>query len=388
MKQLLVLVLVIFLAPVLLAGEELTYKDLVDRMIDLERLALLPEPDEHCGLISCYDPTSKYDEETGQYVDWDANEDNCEGMRKSTDQLGILLGEMEGPGCIWRIWSATAQKGHVKIYLDGAAEPAVDLPFEDYFTCTQPPFTRPALVNTVTNGENCYIPIPFQKSCKIVADKDYGQYYHFTYSLFPEGTVVPTFSRHLTPQENAALDQANAFLEHCGPDSFKANPNQKTQPFDIQLGPGQTKTIFLEGKRAILSLQVRPQLPTDVEGQRKALRELALQVFWDDAQTPDVWCPLGDFFGTGPGVNLYRSLPLGMTEEGFYSNWYMPFETGAKLELLNEGDTTRQLTLEITHAPHTLAVGSYGRFHAKWHRDAFLPKEKGRQGRVIVRHRL
>ena len=27
-----------------------------------------------------------------------------------------------------------------------------------------------------------------------------------------------------------------------------------------------------------------------------------------------MWCPLGDFFGTAPGVNLYKSLPLGMTD--------------------------------------------------------------------------
>ena len=30
-----------------------------------------------------------------------------------------VMAEMEGPGCIWRIWSALAEQGHVKIYLDG-----------------------------------------------------------------------------------------------------------------------------------------------------------------------------------------------------------------------------------------------------------------------------
>ena len=56
------------------------------------------------------------------------------------------------------------------------------------------------------------------------------------------------------------------------------------------------------------------------------LRELALQITWDGEAEPSVWAPLGDFFGTAPGVNQYRSLPLGMTEEGWwYCYWYMPF---------------------------------------------------------------
>ncbi len=37
------------------------------------------------------------------------------------------------PGLYWRIWSARAEKGRVKIYLDGQEKPAVDLPFENYF---------------------------------------------------------------------------------------------------------------------------------------------------------------------------------------------------------------------------------------------------------------
>ena len=56
-----------------------------------------------------------------------------------------------------------------------------------------------------------------------------------------------------------------------------------------------------------------------------ALRKLALRITWDGQPQPAVWCPLGDFFGTAPGVNLYKTLLTGMTDEGFYSYWYMPF---------------------------------------------------------------
>jgi hypothetical protein len=359
------------------AADRYLYTDLVGRLTDLKWLSTLPDSEEYCRQWSSFDRASWYDQATGSYLNWDANGDNNGVIREENGKF--VFGQMQGPGCIWRIWSATAGKGHVKIYLDGAAEPAIDLPFEDYFNGTTKPFTRPALVHTVTNGKNCYIPIPFQKSCKIIADKDYGQYYHFTYSLFPKGTVVGTFSMNLTSEENAALDKANERLTQCGPDFSGRQADQKTETFDISLAAGQTKTITIDGKRAIVSLKVRPQLPQDVEGQRKALRELAMKVSWDDQKNPAVWCPLGDFFGTGPGVNPYRSLTLGMTDKEFYSNWYMPFEKTARIELLNEGGQAKQLSLEITHAPHNMPDSSYGRFHAKWHRDAFLPTEPQRQ---------
>ncbi|MEK7996915.1 MAG: glycoside hydrolase family 172 protein, partial [Planctomycetota bacterium] len=111
----------------------------------------------------------------------------------------------------------------------------------------------------------------------------------------------------------------------------------------------------------------------------QALRDVVLQVTWDDEDKPAVWCPLGDFFGTAPGVNLYRSFPLGMTEEGFYSNWYMPFAVSAKFEFINEGDKPRTLDLWATHEPLRRPIEQLGRFHAKWHRDAFLPADPQRK---------
>jgi len=82
-----------------------------------------------------------------------------------------------------------------------------------------------------------------------------------------------------------------------------------------------------------------------------------------------VWCPLGDFFGTAPGVNLYKSLPVGMTEDGFYSYWYMPFARSAVVVLANQDEVARTVRFTITHAPLTRPFDGLGHFHAKWHRD-------------------
>ena len=198
------------------AGAEttLTYAELVRRMTDLSQLAVLPEAGEKCGLWSSYDRASRYDEKTGKYVNWDANGDGSGVIRSEGDR--VVMAEMKGPGCIWRIWSAAAEKGHVKIYLDDQAEPAVDLPFADYFDGKHAPFTYPALSYNLSavgsSGQNLYLPIPYQKSCKVVADKGWGNYFHFNYATYPAGTTVPTFSARLAAEHAAQLQAANDFF--------------------------------------------------------------------------------------------------------------------------------------------------------------------------------
>jgi hypothetical protein len=67
---------------------------------------------------------------------------------------------------------------------------------------------------------------------------------------------------------------------------------------------------------------------------------------------------------------------MGMNEEGFYSNWYMPFEKKAIIQLTNDGYKERIVSFSITYAPQKHPIEKLGRFHAKWHRDAFLPERK------------
>jgi len=306
-------------------------------------------------------------------VRWDANGDGNGIIRKEGDKL--VLAEMEGPGCIWRIWSATPKEGHVRIYLDGASEPAVDLPFTGYFDRKNEPFTRPALVHMVARGWNNYTPIPFQKSCKVLADPGWGDYYHFTYTTFPKDTKVPTFTRQLGSAETAALDQADTVLTRCDSGPLSSPVGAKAISKRVDAAPGNTVVVAkLKGSRAITSLRVKLDLassPADIE----VLRELALQIKWDGEAEPSVWCPLGDFFGTAPGANAYRSYPMGLTKDGWwYSHWYMPFARSAEIQLVNDGKTKRQVTFEILDAPLRGDASKYSRFHAKWHRDTLLPK--------------
>ena len=115
----------------LLAAEKFTYVDLVKRLTDLEQLAVLPQPGERCIQWSSYDRASRYDAAAGKYVGWDANGDGNGIIRKEDGKE--VFAEMEGPGCIWRIWSANP-KGRIRFYFDGATTPSLEFDFNDLFT--------------------------------------------------------------------------------------------------------------------------------------------------------------------------------------------------------------------------------------------------------------
>ena len=361
------------------ADESLSYADLVHRLIDLERLAVLPRPGNTCQQWSSYDRASRYDEKTGKYVAWDANGDGNGIIRREGNQQ--VFAEMEGPGCIWRIWSALPEQGRVKIYLDGQPEPVIDMPFAHYFDGKHAPFNYPTLSYRLedvgSRGQNLYFPIPYQKSCKIVADDKWGAYYHIVYETFPKGTRVPTFSGKLVEDNAEALKAVDRFLaQSLGTDPAGKRQGEETIRDSVEIEPGKSKRLELKGPRAITAIRGSGSFK-DREDEMAALRQLVLRITWDGEAEPAVWCPLGDFFGTAPGVNLYKSLATGMTPDGAYAFWYMPFAKSAALELVNEGPIARRLNFEVTHAPLARPFGELGHFHCKWHRDVFpLPKDR------------
>jgi hypothetical protein len=361
-----------FAAPV--SAEEYSYVDLIGRLTDMERLAVLPDEGERCSQWSSWDRASRYDDQKQQYINWEANGDGT-GIIGKEGQTSVFA-EIDGPGVIWRTWSAQDGPGHVKIYLDGNDKPAVDLPFSGYFDCKHEPFTRAALVHKTALGLNNYTPIPFQKSCRITADAEWGRYYHFTYTTYPKGTKLPTFSMKLTEAESKALDRANDILSRCGSDPAGTRAGEKVVVNDVSLKPGANQVVLnWDHAAAFTAIKVKMDAPSG-EDAYDLLRQVTMSISWDGQKNPSVWAPLGDFFGTAPGENLYRSLPLGMTSEGYYCYWFMPFKR-ANINLTNDSQETVRLHLEVTVAPLDRPIERYGRFHAKWHRDSDL--DSGRQ---------
>jgi hypothetical protein len=362
------------------AQEAFAYADLIQRLIDLRQPAALPAPGETCKQWSSWDRSSQYDTNTGKYVKWSANNDGPNFIRSEGDE--VVMAEMEGPGCVWRIWSARASDGHVRIYLDGAETPAVDLPFKDYFSGHTAPFHYPMLSYDLakhgSSGLNLYFPIPYQESCKIVANKGWGRYYQIGYTTFSPGAKVPTFSTELVAEQASALARCDAYLRKRMDSNARALPEDarlKKRTFTIAAGK-TTEAAKLTGAQAITEIMVETDF-ADRADEMATLREVCLQITFDGQEKPAVWCPLGDFFGTAPGRNLHKSLPTCITKDGFRANWYMPFEEKAVVELVNDGHTDREIVVAIRHVPLDRPFAGLGPFHCKWHRDTTrLPDDR------------
>src|SRR5690349_10312694 len=85
---------------------------------------------------------------------------------------------------------------------------------------------------------------------------------------------------------------------------------------------------------------VRRMWMTLLDRSPKMLRGLRLSMYWDDARTPAVDVPLGDFFGVGLGRVVPFESALFSSPEGrsFNAAVPMPFRRNMRIVLTNETD--------------------------------------------------
>jgi hypothetical protein len=108
-----------------------------------------------------------------------------------------VLAEIDGSGAIQHIWVTPTGRWRnsiLRIYWDGAEQPAVECPVGDFFACGWNKYAQVSSLAVCVNpgsGLNCYWEMPFRKGCVItmtnVADEEMTLYYQIDYTL----TEVP-----------------------------------------------------------------------------------------------------------------------------------------------------------------------------------------------------
>ena len=68
-----------------------------------------------------------------------------------------------------------------------------------------------------------------------------------------------------------------------------------------------SEIFYYEGEKAELEYLSLRISAADIES---ALRKSVLTIFFDDSSIPQAEAPVGDFFGSAPGLNPYSSLPF------------------------------------------------------------------------------
>jgi len=358
------------------AADRVTLDSLLDQMVDLTALAEFPDPPFTCKQFSSYDRRSRAPED---HDAWFANGDRNNYLRAEihNNRKEYVMMDADGPGCIVRIWSANAG-GVLRIYVDGNDEPALEMNMQDAMDGKHEPFIAP-LAGVHSRGWNLYFPFPYAKHCKVTTT-DGALYYHVNYRTYPKGTPVESFSMEKVRAarkkiERVAARLARPYVSNLPPDDAVVRPVKL-----FRLAPGASKTVAeLKGPAAIFELQ----FALDVGDWRHILRQTVLKITFDGQSEPSVVCPLGDFFGSGPDLNPYESLPLSIHWAGeLRSKWFMPFRKSCKITLENRGSKAAGLRAVVTTVPYRW-TGRSMYFHAKWRADNRIPTRPFRDWTIL-----
>jgi len=352
---------------------EVTFESLLKEMADLDALASFPDPAYTCKQFASWDRRST-DPKVLTDENWFANGDRGQHLRKETrnGEDEWVLADMPGPGAIVRIWSANANDGGIiRIYLDMQPEPVIEMPLQDMLDGKTAPFLSP-ISGVRSRGWNTHYPIPYAKHCKITTSKP-DIYYQVNYRTYEKGAQVETYRAAMAKEQAELLDGVRKRLENLDTSIFvgyRVMPIEATH-FNETIAPEENIELTLEGEAAITNIICN----VEAEDMELALRQCVLEITFDDQAAPSVQAPLGDFFGTAPGINTFQSLPCGVDRgDALYSRWVMPFKKSAIIKITNHGDQSVKLNGHIETSPREWTNKSMY-FHAKWRAEYDIPTQ-------------
>lgn len=111
-------------------------------------------------------------------------------------------------------------------------------------------------------------------------------------------------------------------------------------------------------------------------------KDVLIRAYWDGSDRPSVEAPIGDFFGQGWGETYLFSSPwLAAAPRGgkaLVCYFPMPYRSGAKIELANQGDADVERLYFYIDYEETAIPNNIGLFHA-WYNQELTKCEVGRE---------
>ena len=332
------------------ARDTVTIVSLLKDMTDPEAVARYPVPAYTLAQASSYDRRSVSPEQPG----WFANGDFNQFIRKEErdGHTEYVMMDAAGPGAIVRFWLTTlAKQGTMRFYFDNASKPAIEIPGFDLMRAgfkLGPGLLQPhsSYEPQGKGGNTLYLPLLYQKHCKVTwefadsANMKTPHYYQINYRSYAPGTTVATFDYSQLDRYRAIIAEAEAKLWNPPAVSGKEITRQET------VAPGKTITLALPaGANAIRQLQL------SLKNAREAQwRTVILKIQFDGQQT--VFCPLGDFTGSGYGGKPVKSWYRELNNRGdLTSRWVMPYKRSAAVTIVNQSNEAIELHTAVTVSP-------------------------------------
>jgi hypothetical protein len=365
--------------PGLCAGSStITFESLLEEMVNRDSIARLPEPAYTCKQFSSYDRNSTEPGSPTWWANWDRS--YFVRIEEKNGRKEHVLMDTDGPGAVVRFWATwhgpgggEFSNGTMRVYLDRKAKPVIEGPMADLISggsLVGEPLSQGVSPETPYNrqGHNLYLPIPYATHCKITyetkafidpgARKGEALYYQINYRTYEPGAKVEPFTMKALEQAQSTLTEVQRMLKE----------NQRTGLDRLQQGrfrgsiaPSAERAMTMSGPKAIRSLEIQLQ----ADNMPQALRSTIIKIEFDGTTT--VWCPIGDFFGTGYHIRPHSTWYTDVSADKTLScYWIMPFRKKAKISILNLGSEPVRLARgRILTGPWDWDERSC-HFHAAW----------------------
>ena len=358
------------------AGDTITTASLLGEMTGLTALTYFPSPAYKTLQFASFDRRSREPYAPG----WYANADGFgreplpgfEGVAAEPGPDGIgtyIMADVEDPGAIVRTWTA-AIEGKIRLYLDGDAAPVYDGPAARFL---DNPYAALGgdegllAANTFNQREAGYFPVPFARRCLIhwIGNKDRVHFYQIQIRRYEKDARVTTFTRDDLARYAEAIKAAAAALGDARP---APAAGLSETAFDTVIARDERKALLAPppGPMAVTAFTVKVEAPRP----DRALRQAVLRMYFDESPNPQVETPLGDFFGAGPGICPYVSVPFTVSAAGAMTcRFVMPYAKSARIEIENWSGASLRVSGAASFAPYAWKPGESMHFFARFRAD-------------------
>lgn len=310
---------------------------------------------------------SSYDRKGG-------NNDGFEGtysyLYKTADSALVVF-EAKGKGVIERIWTPTPTDDTLDFYFDESKKPSFSIKYRDLFSGKVYPFLSPVAGHMV-GGFYSYLPIPFEKGCKIVFRGKKILFHQFQYRKLSDRYKVQTFNPDLSKQDK---EQLQAIVGLWNKKAVTAadfyQTGVRTEKTNKTLMPGQSVTLAkLNTGGRIVGIELTP-----ADAFENLENPVDLKVTWDDESSPAIYAPVADFFGYAFGSRSMKSLLVGVDSTNrAYCFLPMPFDKNATIELIyRKGARLKRpvkISARVFYQPVKRNPETEGKFYANWKRES------------------
>lgn len=335
---------------------------LFTELLDIYDISLLPEYKDstYCAQVSTWDTTGGNDDGfNGRY-----------SFLKRNPDSSLVIFAKTGSGVIHRIWTPTPTMDTLDFYLDQDQKPSFSIQYADLFSGKKYPFIGPLCGNQL-GGFYCYLPIPFEKSCRIISRGRRLQFHQIQYRMYEPGERVRSFNIQPEDSVKALLDKISVLWNNKNrnlQDLYSKVPGEFSGKVDLE--PGKTTGAFeLNQGGRILGFELSPARA--FEGSDK---NIDIKITWDGEENPAVFCPIADFFGYAFGTASMQSLLMGTRDNKNYCYFPMPFDKKAKIELVYRKNSSLstgpvQVSVTVWYSSDKRIPEKEGKFYAFWNKD-------------------